>query len=208
MASALWVAEGMLTMLPGSWQCVITNYVRVVFLCRKWRLFIPSRTRRRSSFPCCSSCECNQLLWPQRSCVHIQRGTGWAMFGWGSAWPTERWDLWGLSREWQLCACPRLQFFLGFHRSAAVPGRLSRLGVALMWPSKAMIKLSLYWLDLPLGSPGPGTCTKLWSRKTFPSGEEGQAAGHELSCELFHLFSRPSLLPQLGTGSSCLCVTL
>lgn len=62
MNSALQVTEWMLIMLPGIWQCVVINYMMVIFLCRKWKSFIASRTRRRGSCcscwspcPCCSS---------------------------------------------------------------------------------------------------------------------------------------------------------
>lgn len=80
MKCALQVTEGVLTMLPGSWQCALIYYAIVVFLCRKWKSFIASRARRGSfscpsRCPCCSSGKCYQLLWLQSSCVHVQRGT-------------------------------------------------------------------------------------------------------------------------------------
>lgn len=167
-----------------------------------------SQNKESSSFPCCSSWKCYQLLWLQRSCVHTQRGTAvgprllrrfLTYRGLGSV---------GLSRQRQLCAGPTPRFFCGFHLSAAVPGRLLRLAAPLMCPAKAFVKLSLYSLDWPLGGPGPETCTKCTEQKTFPSREEDQAAGRGVSCSLLSLFSRAFLLPQLGAESSCLCVTL
>lgn len=105
-------------------------------------------------------------------------------------------DLGGLSRERQLCACPSLQFFLGFQLSAAVWGWLWRLEVpTYLWCDQ--VKPLLYTAFLAMFAfrqPRPLRPVQHWSRKTFPSREEAQAARHELNCT-FHLFSSHSCYP-------------
>lgn len=106
----------MLVMLPGSWQCAIINYPMVVFLCRKWKSVVGSRTRRRGSFSWQSTCSFAAAVVNVTSCCGVpsEGGTGVRPRLAQEVPDLQSWDLWGLYRDRQLCACPSLQFF-GFH---------------------------------------------------------------------------------------------
>lgn len=111
----------------------------------------------------------------------------------GSPWPRDVGIWWGCPGKDSCVLAPVFSSSLGSSSQLLCEGDYG--GWGYLWCDQ--VKPLLYTAFLAtfaFRQPRPLRPAQNWSRKTFPSGEEAQAARHELSCT-FHLLSGHSCYP-------------